>query len=344
MRKTILLLLVLVFILSPAFSQEWGNLELSTEVNSIYGQDYIFSAEKWWSENLGAGFSIFYNPSQNFSYKTFLQTPYLRFTLGEFYPKINLISENLQLKGFHLSFYLYNNEIFYMSGYGARKFPDLPYYTHLTNDVPLKILGWSLPIGENKYINLSLTSINDSQESYLIDASFLNKTSLPLGNIIIIQDASIFLKNSILYLSALNSTNLSIGSLSIKALFGYINPNTPSFYLLDPGDIGGIISLNLPLSSNLFPEYMLGYFYNVKEAEHKINLGINLSWNLSNYLNLTSSARYILSSKNNNWLYMQIALNFPTLEGTMWNSIYIKYEKSITQEDTSLGLRITYQF
>jgi len=55
MRKTILIFIVLIFIVSPAFSQEWGNLEISTEVNSVYGQDYIFSVEKWWSENLGAG-------------------------------------------------------------------------------------------------------------------------------------------------------------------------------------------------------------------------------------------------------------------------------------------------
>ncbi len=344
MRKTILFLFVLIFILSQAFSQEWGILEISSEVNSIYGQDYIFSVEKWWSENLGAGFSIFYNSILNLSYKTFLQTPYLRLTLGEFYPHINLITEDLQLKGYHFSFYFYNNEIFYMSGYGAKKFPDLPYYAHLINNTPLKILGWNSPIGENKYINLSLTSINESQENYLINISFLNKTNLPLGNITIIQDASIYLKASALYGSILNSTNLSLGSLSIKGLFGYVNPNTPSFCLLDSGDLGGIISLNLPLSSTIFPEYLIGYFYNVKNEEHKVNLGINLNWNLSNYFNITSSARYILTSKNNNWLYMQLVLNFPTLEGAMWNSVYIKYEKSITEEDTSLGLKITYQF
>ncbi|MCX7721267.1 MAG: hypothetical protein N2Z64_08325 [Dictyoglomus thermophilum] len=344
MRKTILIFIVLIFIVSPAFSQEWGNLEISTEVNSVYGQDYIFSVEKWWSENLGAGLSLFYNPNSVFSYKIFLQTLYIKFIYGKFYPYLNLMTENLELKGHQISFYLYNNEIFYLSGYGARKFFDLPYYYHLPNEIPLKILGWNSKITDNKYINLSLTSINDGQENYLIDISLLNKANLPLGNINIIQNASLYLKDSVIYGSILNSASLSLGSLSIKGLLGYLNPNTPSFCIFDPGDIGGIISLSLPLSSTIFPEYMLGYFYNFKDSEHKFNLGINLTCNLSNYLSLSSSIRYVLSSKNNNWSYMQLALNFPTLQGTMWNSIYLKYEKNTTQENTSLGLKITYQF
>lgn len=334
MKKiNLILIIITLFILSLSYAQEWGTLEISTEVNSKYGQDYFLSFEKWWDENLGIGTSLLYNSLlKEISYKTFLQTPYLKLIVGKFYPNLNIFTEDLELKGFQTSFHLGNNEIFYVSGD--------------TKDLSsFKILGWSSLLSKNTSISLSLSAIKENaEENYLADILILNKNKLPLGNIDILQESNIYLRNSNLYVSFITKTELSIGSISLKGLLGYLNPNTPSFCALDSGDFGAILSLAIPFSSNIFPEYTLGYLYNTKIYDHKIIVGLNNQWNLSNYLYLISTIKYVYSFRNNSKLYTHLSFNFPTLEGRMWNSIYIKYEKNLNKEDISLGLKISYQF
>lgn len=347
MRKIILFLLVFTSsLLYLSYAQEWGNLEITTEVNSKYGQDYIISFEKWWDENLGIGSSLFYNSLENiFSYNAFLKTPYLKLILGEFYPNLNLFTENLELYGYQTSLYLGNNELFYISGNGERKFFNIPSSFHKKNFIPIKILGWNSPITKKSFINLSLTSLAENlTENYMINISFLNKNNLPLGDITTSQEMNLFLKDSNLYISLIINASLSLGSISLKGLFGYLNPNTPSFCTLEPGDLGGILNLTIPLSSKIFPEYILGYMYNLSTSDHKIILGLNAQYNLIDNLYLLTSTKYTYSTKNNSNIFTQIAINFPTLEGSIWNSLYLKYEKTLNEENTSLGLKISYQF
>lgn len=346
MRKIIVFLIMFIsFSFSLSYAQEWGNLEINTEVSSKYGQDYTLSFEKWWDENLGLGGSIFYNSLENvFLYKSFLKTPYLKFVLGRFYPNLNLFTENLELNGYQLSFYFGNNEIFYISGKGVKNL----YYSYIfykKDTLPLKILGWNSPLTKNSRINLSLMSIRENMiEDYMLTISYLNEKTIPLGNITIFQEGNFFLKNSNLYSSFFTKAALALGSISLKGILGYLNPNTPSFCVFDSGDLGGILSILIPLSSNVFPEYILGYTYNLQDFDHKIILGLNLQYNLTASLNLVSTAKYVYSFKNSSDLFTQIALNFPTLEGAIWNSIYLKYIKEMEEENISLGLKISYQF
>ncbi len=346
MKKIIIISLSFINLFSLTYAYEWGKLDISTEVNSLYLQDFNISFERWWSDNLGLGSSIFYNTlNNNINYNLFLQSPYLKIVSGLFYPSLNLFTNNLRLNGYQLSFYLGNNEIFYLSGKGSRTFEDLPSSIHLEPNIPLKILGWNTMFSNNNYLTLSILSLNTSNtENYMADIFLVRKTILPLGFLLLAQETNIYLKDSVLYFSALFNGEINIGSLGIRGFIGYLNNNTVSLSSLEEGDLGFKLSLALPLTSKIFPEYSIGYFYNTKDNEHKIDLGLKAQWNVSNNLNIEGLVRYLINLSGKNYVFTKLALNFPALEGAMWNSLYIKYELNENFDNTSLGMKISYQF
>uniref|UniRef100_A0A7C3MJP1 Uncharacterized protein n=1 Tax=Dictyoglomus thermophilum TaxID=14 RepID=A0A7C3MJP1_DICTH len=346
MRKIIIISLSFIILFSLTYAYEWGKMEISTEVNSSYGQDFNISFERWWSDNLGLGSSILYNTlNKEINYHLFIQSPHLKIVSGLFYPSLNLFTNNLRLNGYQLSLYLGNNEIFYLSGKGSKTFEDLPSLTHLEPNIPLKILGWSTTFSNNNYLTLFILSLNkNNTENYMADILFVRKIHLPLGFLLLAQETNLYLKDSNLNFSVLFNGEINIGSLGIRGFIGYLNGNTLSLSSLDEGDLGFKLSLALPLSSKIFPEYSIGYFYNTKDNEHKIDLGIKAQWNVTNNLNVEGLVRYLINLSGKNYIFTKLALNFPALEGAMWNSLYIKHELKEDSENTSLGMKISYQF
>jgi len=346
MRRLLYFLLVFLLLFSLSYAQEIGKLEFNTEVNSNYGQDFSLSYEKWWSDNLGIGANLAYNSlSTDFSYKFLLQTPYIKTLLGTFYPGLNLLTNSLALKGYQLGIYIVNDEIYYISGKGSRIFDYSSSSKHSSLDIPIQAMGWYRAFTKNIFANFSLLSFQPqpSEEYYSLDIMLADRTALPLGNLILTQEVNVLLKNSYLYLSTIVNGELSMGSMGIKAFLGYLHPENLSFCPLEPGDLGGEISLSIPISSNIFPEYSLGYFYN-SFGKSKLDLGLKIQFLISNYINIESMIKYLYYFAGESTLNAKISFNFPALEGAMWNSIYVSFEKTNTVEDTSLGLNISYQF
>jgi len=346
MRRLLYLSLVFLLLFSFSYAQESGNLEFNTEVNSNYGQDFSLSYEKWWSDDLGIGASLAYNSlSTLVSYKFLLQTPYIKVLLGSFYPGLNLLTNSLSFKGYQLGVYIANDEIYYISGNGSRIFDYSSSSKHSSSYIPIKALGWYRVFTKNIFANFSLLSFQPqlSEENYSLDIMLADRTALPLGNLTLTQEVNLLLKNSYLYPSTMVNGELSMGSMGIKLLLGYLNPENVSFCPLEPGDLGGEISLSIPISSNIFPEYTLGYFYN-SFGKSKLDLGLKIQFLISNYINIESMIKYLYYFGGGSNLNAKISFNFPALEGAMWNSIYVSFEKTNTVEDTSLGLNISYQF
>jgi hypothetical protein len=321
MRRFILILSI-IFLLNTTFASEWGIFELKTEVYSEKdktSQRYSFLLERWWDESLGISINLYYE--DYFKYRLGLQTSYLRSIYGYFEPNLNYYTKYLDLKGLFLGVYILNDEVYFLKG----------------DDI--LSLGWQRPFTPHNLANFSITSYKDN---YILDINLLQQYPLPLGNSYAIEEISLIMKESKIYISGILRGELSIGNFSLK---GYIGTNhSQGFNLCDinPGELGGEIYLRTPLTPRLMNAFNIGYFHDFDNGLGRLKLGYSFEWLLSSYLNIESSIslEYLFKEIGEYKSSQSIQLNFPTMDGSLVGSVYWKMDNSAQ----TIGLKLSYQF